>query len=78
MFFYAIMACAGYFSTFNYTNSIVLEREALPGMEPDYFMLVAACSICLVMFASLPVNYNPWRNQFFLVTTGSYNFSDKA
>jgi len=76
--FYMVMAGAGYASTFNFTNSIVLMRPALPNMDPDYFMMVAASSVSIVMFASLPVNYNPWRNQFFLLCYGTTEFSNRA
>jgi len=76
-FFYVIMACAGYFSTFNFTRSIVMDRDDLPGNSPDYWMLVAVVSISSLMFASLPVNYNPWRNQFFMLWKGNTSFSNK-
>jgi hypothetical protein len=62
---YSLVAFSGYFSTFNFTNTIVVERPALPNMSPDYFMLVAAGSITLVLFAALPVNAVPCRNLFF-------------
>lgn len=62
---YSLVAFSGYFSTFNFTNTIVVERPALHNMDPDYFMLVAAGSITLVLFAALPVNAVPCRNLFF-------------
>ena len=63
--FYYIIASAGYFSTFNNTSPVVIERPALPGFDPDYFCLAAAIAICIVLCAAFPVNYNPCRNQFF-------------
>jgi hypothetical protein len=75
---YATVAVAGYVSTFNYTNSIVVERPSLPGFSPDYFMLVAAGSISLVLFAALPVNAVPCRNMFFLFVMRQPEYSQKA
>ena len=66
MFFYMIIGVAGYMSTFNYTQSIVVERPPLEGYSKDYYMLVGALAICLIMVASLPVNYHPWRYQIFI------------
>jgi amino acid permease len=61
MFFYIVIGVAGYMSTFNETQSIVVERDPLNGYKRDYYMLVGAIGICLIMVASLPVNYHPWR-----------------
>jgi len=60
--FYAIMALAGYFSSFNYTNKIVLERDPLEGHTRDYWCLVAIIAIAIVVLVSIPINYHPWRN----------------
>ena len=60
-FFYYLIASAGYFSTFNDTSPVVIERKALPSFDPDYFCLLAAVAICIVLFAAFPVNYNPCR-----------------
>lgn len=75
---YTVVACAGYFSTFNFTSTIVVERPPLKGMDPDYFMLVAAGSISLVLFAALPVNAVPCRNLFFVFVIRQPNYSQKA
>jgi hypothetical protein len=75
--FYASMASAGYFSTYNYTNSVVIVREPLTNMDPDYFMLVAAGCLCFVLFAAFPLNYNPFRNQFFILIIKKTSFSQK-
>jgi len=75
--FYSIIACAGYFSTFNGTSSIVVERKPLDGNVRDYWMLVGALSICLIMVASLPVNYHPWRYQVFLFCFKRDHFTKK-
>lgn len=60
--FYTLIASAGYFSTFNATSDVVIQRPALPNYNPDYTCLLAAVAICLVLFAAFPVNYNPARN----------------
>ncbi len=46
--FYSLITTAGYFSTFNYTKPVVIIRAPLPGMNSDYFMLVAAGCLCFV------------------------------
>lgn len=78
LIFYLTFATAGYFSTFNFTNQIAIAREPLPGFKPDYPMLVAAGAVFLVVFAAYPSNFNPWRNQFFLVVMGKTEYSQKA
>ena len=55
------------------TSDIVLERPTLEAYSPDYTCLIAALSICFVIFAAFPVNYNPWRNMFFLLTFDKTN-----
>mmetsp|Transcript_15140 Transcript_15140/g.20549 ORF Transcript_15140/g.20549 Transcript_15140/m.20549 type:complete len:106 (-) Transcript_15140:447-764(-) len=74
--FYLIIASAGYFSTFNATSDVVIQRDPLPGYTPDYTALAAAGSICLVLFAAFPVNYSPCRNQFFLLCYNDADFSN--
>lgn len=59
---YGTVATVCYLSTFNYTNSLVLNRKPLEGFDPDYAMLVAAVLIFAVVFASYPLYCNPWRN----------------
>jgi amino acid permease len=75
--FYISIALAGYFSTYNKTPKIVLDRS-LPGDDtPDPFLMVAQLGIMLVLFVAVPVNYNPFRNQVFYVFFGRDNFSQK-
>lgn len=76
--FYYLIACAGYLSMFNATSDVVLERPPLQGFSPDYFALAAAISICVVLFAAFPVNYNPCRNMFFCLFFNGPDFSAKA
>ena len=40
--------------------------------------MLSALSICVVLFAAFPTNYNPWRNMFFLFFYEDSNFSQKA
>lgn len=40
-------------------------------------MLVGALGVCLIMVASLPVNYHPWRYQIFIFCFGRSEFSQK-
>ena len=76
--FYYIIACAGYFSTFNATSPVVIERAPLPGFDPDYACLAAALAIVVVLCAAFPANYNPCRNQFFYLVFNQQDFSQKA
>ena len=77
MVFYLLIASAGYFSTFNATSDVVIQRDPLPAYTPDYTMLGAAVGICVVLFAAFPQVYNPCRNQFFLLCFNEPNFSQK-
>jgi len=75
--FYIFIASAGYFSTFNATSDVVIQRDPLPSYSPDYTCLVGAVAICVVLFAAFPTNYNPCRNQFFLLCYATAEFSNK-
>ena len=73
--FYVTIALAGYWSTYNLTPKIVLDRS-LPGDNtPDPFLMVAQIAIVMVLFVAVPVNYNPFRNQVFYVFWGRDTFS---
>ena len=78
MVFYLLIASAGYFSTFNATSDVVIQRDPLPNYSPDYTMLASAIGICIVLFAAFPQVYSPCRNQFFLLFFNEPNFSQKA
>ncbi len=75
--FYIFIASAGYFSMFNATSDVVIQRDPLPNFDPDYTALIAAFAICIVLFAAFPTNYNPCRNQFFLLVYANADFSNK-
>jgi len=66
-FFYTFIAIVGYVSTFNFTNTIVTERPPLNGKDglprqKDIGMLIGNMGICIIMIASVPVNYHPFRH----------------
>lgn len=68
-FFYFLIAIMGYFSQFDHTQKIVLERSPLPGREghPDYPILVAIISIIICVLVAFPMAYSPFRQQFFII-----------
>ena len=73
--FYTIVAGAGYLSFFNTVNPIIIVNYSIDGV--DYWMVVGALAICLIMVASLPVNYHPWRFQTFSFCCKRKEFSQK-
>ena len=74
---YTVIATAGYFSTFNYTNPIVIYRDPLPGYSPDYTMIICAFGILIVMISSYPCNYNPFRQCLFVFILEQPNYTDR-
>ena len=77
LIFFTLMASAGYFSMFNGTSDVVIQRPPLPKYDPDYTAIFAAIAICIVLFAAFPMNYSPCRNQFFLLVQKDAEFSNK-
>ena len=77
LIFFMLMASAGYFSMFNGTSDVVIQRPPLPKYDPDYTAIIAAIAICIVLFAAFPMNYSPCRNQFFLLVQNDAEFSNK-
>jgi amino acid permease len=63
--FYLAIALSGFFSTYNNTDRIVLERTPLGDTKIDYAIIISQIAIILVIIASVPINYNPFRNQVF-------------
>eukprot|EP00356_Strombidium_inclinatum_P002026 CAMPEP_0170480034 /NCGR_PEP_ID=MMETSP0208-20121228/1021_1 /TAXON_ID=197538 /ORGANISM="Strombidium inclinatum, Strain S3" /LENGTH=335 /DNA_ID=CAMNT_0010752513 /DNA_START=269 /DNA_END=1276 /DNA_ORIENTATION=- len=60
--FYVVIATVGYFSSFQDTAAIVLERKRLPGQTgPDVFVLVAICGVILTIILAFPLSWNPTR-----------------
>lgn len=60
--FYSIIAMAGYFSTYNLTSHIVLERPPIKEGSIDYPIVISMVSIIIVLFVAVPLNFNPFRN----------------
>lgn len=59
--FYLIISLAGYFSTFDLTNPIVLQRKPIDGTEYNIPNIVAIAAIIIVLFICIPITYNPMR-----------------
>lgn len=76
-FFYVVIGCAGYFSLFNFTDPVVIERKPPTGWARDYFLIVAAFGTCFHLLFSIPANYFPFRKQVFLTFAGREEFSQK-
>jgi hypothetical protein len=75
--FFSTIGLAGYFSTYNKTPKIVLDRS-LPGDEtPDLFLMLAQLVIIMVLFIAVPLTYNALRNQAFSLFLGREKFSMK-
>jgi amino acid permease len=72
--FYISIAAFGYFSSFDKTQPIVLNRPSITG-KVDYAILIAQFCILIVLFVAVPVNYNPFRNQVFYMYYKSEGFS---
>lgn len=66
-FFYFSIAIIGYFSTFDQTATIVLERDPIPGRGTDYPILIAIMSIIVCVLVAFPMAYSPFRQQFFII-----------
>lgn len=73
--FYLTIALAGYFSQFDNTEPIVLERKRLPGKGKDYAILIAIMAVVFSILVAFPVCYNPTRQQLarLLLHTDEYS-----
>ena len=57
-----VIAIAGYASSFDKTNVIVLERNPLKGdTRTDYAVLLAILAVVLSITVAFPVSFNPTR-----------------
>lgn len=75
---YILMSLAGYFSTLNNTPEIVLSRE--PPTEEwttDWLQTIASILVISTMVTNIVMNYIPFRNSLYFMTTGKENFSTK-
>uniref|UniRef100_A0A7S3MZG2 Amino acid transporter transmembrane domain-containing protein n=1 Tax=Strombidium inclinatum TaxID=197538 RepID=A0A7S3MZG2_9SPIT len=77
-FFYFVIAAAGYFSQFDKTAQIVLEREFLPGKDMDYPLMISIFALIVCILVAFPINYNPWRQQLFTNFLGMEEYSQTA
>jgi hypothetical protein len=60
--FYFTIACAGFFSCFDETNTIVLERSDGPnGDAKDIPVLFAICGVIGSILVAFPMAWNPVR-----------------
>ena len=75
MLFYMVIATSGYFSTFNRTQTIGIEREPLNGYPRDYFMMFGIDGICDMLMVAIPISYIPWRYLVFIGCFGRIEFS---
>lgn len=76
LFFYMTIAVAGYLSSFNKTEKIVLERLNLRD-GPDYPILISVITVIGSILVAFPVAYNPFRQQFVLMFLKSDTYTDK-
>ena len=75
LFFYMVISLAGYFSQFEDTAAIVLERNLLPGIERDYFLLVGIAAVMMCVMVAYPLYVNPFRQIFFSMVLGKDQFT---
>jgi hypothetical protein len=57
------VACAGYFSLFNKTAKIVLERSSGDDGSKDIPGLIAILGVNLSVIVAFPLSWNPTRSQ---------------
>jgi hypothetical protein len=62
MFFFLAIGLAGYFSTYEKTGQIVIERDPLDGEKYDYLMIVGQILIIMVLCIAYPINVIPIKS----------------
>lgn len=67
--FYASIALVGYFSTFDQTTDLVINRY-LPGQGTDYALTISCLAVILVVLVSSPANFFPFKNTLNYMITG--------
>lgn len=75
--FYILMAFFGYFSTLGRTPDIVMLRETLPSLDPDYYIIVASSAVLIVMVVNCVTNYLPFRSALFTLIYDHDDISKK-
>ena len=73
--FYLFIGLVGFFSSFDKTATIVLERDSLPGKQIDYPIILAVFGNVTCVIIAYPVVFNPFRQAFFTQFAGRDNFS---
>lgn len=58
--FYCAIALVGYFSTFQFTPSVVIARPMLN--DHDYAITIGCLCVILVVLVSSPANFFPFKN----------------
>ncbi len=58
---YSIVAFAGYFSTYEETKNIVIERLPVPTMKTDLPMIIGRLMIIIVLCIAFPMNLVPMK-----------------
>lgn len=61
LIFYLLIGLVGFFSSFDQTATIVLERDSLPGKPIDYPIILAVFGNCICVAIAYPVVFNPFR-----------------
>ena len=75
---YLVMSLCGYFSTLNNTPEIVLTRAAPElGWSSDWFQVICSILVLTVMVTNIVLNYIPFRNALYFMSTGREVFSAK-
>jgi amino acid permease len=73
LLFYLPVAAAGFFSQFNDTAKIVLER----GTERDIPVLIAVLGVIISILVAFPLGYNPFRSQLVMQFLKKDTFTKK-
>ena len=76
MSFYLVIAIAGFASSFDKTNVIVLERDPLKGdSKTDYAILLAILAVISSITVAFPVSFNPTRTQLSSLLYGTEEYT---
>ena len=73
-FFYLTVASAGYWSMFNTTPVIVLERKSKDNAK-DIPGVIGIVGVVVCIFVAFPCSWNPTRSQICMLIWGTEEFS---
>ena len=62
LFFFLTIGLAGYFSTYETTATIVIQRDPLIGQTYDIFLTIGRIMIILVLCVAYPINIVPVKS----------------